>query len=114
MSQVHHIDPNGQDAGVVYSEMQGRENTSSDLMNIRFAAIPPCLLISDLLLELSISLQRLLEPPGSAYRSETGGLMTALRVLTPEQSDDCPQTALASLIFFQFANTIRTTTSLII
>lgn len=31
-------------------------------------------------------LQRLLDPPGSAYRSETGGLMEALRVLTPEQS----------------------------
>lgn len=31
-------------------------------------------------------LQRLLDPPGSGYRSETGGLMHALRVLTPEQS----------------------------
>jgi hypothetical protein len=64
--------------------------------------------------ELSIRLQRLLDPPGSGYRSETGGLMDALRVLTPEKSDDCTQTALASLIFFQFANTIRTTTSLTI
>lgn len=27
-----------------------------------------------------------MNPPGSAYRSETGGLMEALRVLTPEQS----------------------------
>ena len=53
----------------------------------------------DLLLELSIRLQRLLEPPGSGYRSETGGLMDALRVLTPEQSDDRFQIALASLIF---------------
>jgi Zn-dependent M16 (insulinase) family peptidase len=34
--QVHHIDPNGQDSGVVYSEMQGRENTSGDLMALRF------------------------------------------------------------------------------
>ncbi|KAJ6519911.1 Metalloenzyme, LuxS/M16 peptidase-like protein [Mycena sanguinolenta] len=62
---VHHIDPKGQDSGVVYSEMQGRENTSGDLMALR--------------------LQRLLDPPGSAYRSETGGLMEALRVLTVEQ-----------------------------
>ena len=54
---------------------------------------------SDLLSELSTRLQRLLEPPGSGYRSETGGLMEALRVLTPEQSDDCFQTALPSLIF---------------
>ncbi|KAF9460806.1 Metalloenzyme, LuxS/M16 peptidase-like protein [Collybia nuda] len=62
---VHHIDAKGQDSGVVYSEMQGRENTSGDLMALR------C--------------QRLVNPPGSAYRSETGGLMEALRVLTPEQ-----------------------------
>jgi len=34
--QVHHIDPKGQDSGVVYSEMQGRENTSGDLMALRF------------------------------------------------------------------------------
>ena len=36
--QVHHIDPEGQDAGVVYSEMQGRENTPDDLMSHRSAA----------------------------------------------------------------------------
>jgi len=34
--QVHHIDPKGQDSGVVYSEMQGRENSSGDLMALRF------------------------------------------------------------------------------
>ena len=33
------------------------------------------------------SMQRLMNPPGSAYRSETGGLMEALRVLTVEQSE---------------------------
>lgn len=35
-SQVHHIDPKGEDSGVVYSEMQGRENTSMDLMSLRW------------------------------------------------------------------------------
>ncbi|KAF9015263.1 Metalloenzyme, LuxS/M16 peptidase-like protein [Cyathus striatus] len=65
ITEVHHIDSKGHDSGVVYSEMQGRENTSGDLMALR--------------------LQRLLDPPGSGYRSETGGLMEALRVLTPEQ-----------------------------
>ena len=54
---------------------------------------------SDLLSKLFIRLRRILEPPGSGYRSETAGLMDALRVLTPEQSDDRFQTALASLIF---------------
>ncbi|KAK7463673.1 hypothetical protein VKT23_005614 [Stygiomarasmius scandens] len=65
ITEVHHIDGKGHDSGVVYSEMQGRENTSGDLMALRQ--------------------QRLLDPPGSAYRSETGGLMEALRVLTVDQ-----------------------------
>ncbi|KAG6829386.1 hypothetical protein H0H92_004654 [Tricholoma furcatifolium] len=66
VTEVHHIDAKGQDSGVVYSEMQGRENTSADLM--------------------ALHSQRLVNSPESAYRSETGGLMEALRVLTPEQS----------------------------
>lgn len=52
---------------MVYSEMQGRENTSMDLMSLR--------------------MQRLINPVGSAYRSETGGLMEALRVLNVQQSE---------------------------
>lgn len=43
--------------------------------------IPPIIFVS-----FCSSLQRLLDPPGSAYRSETGGLMGAIRVLTVEQS----------------------------
>ncbi|KAF9822062.1 hypothetical protein IEO21_00056 [Rhodonia placenta] len=68
ITEVHHIDGKGQDSGVVYSEMQGRENTSGDLM--------------------ALQMQRLLNPPGSAYRSETGGLMEALRKLKVEQIRD--------------------------
>ncbi|KAI0271378.1 Metalloenzyme, LuxS/M16 peptidase-like protein [Gloeopeniophorella convolvens] len=68
VTEVHHIDPQGEDSGVVYSEMQGRENSSGDLM--------------------SLQAQRLINPPGSAYRSETGGLMEALRKLTVEQIRD--------------------------
>lgn len=55
----------GEDAGVVYSEMQGRENLPFSVMGLRQ--------------------QRALYPEGSGYRSETGGLMDALRVLTVEQ-----------------------------
>ncbi|OJA10818.1 hypothetical protein AZE42_00264 [Rhizopogon vesiculosus] len=65
LTEVHHMNAKGENSGVVYSEMQGRENTSGDLMGLRS--------------------QRLLYPPGSAYRSETGGLMSALRVLSVEQ-----------------------------
>jgi Zn-dependent M16 (insulinase) family peptidase len=35
MVQVHHIDGKGQDSGVVYSEMQGRQNTAADLLTLR-------------------------------------------------------------------------------
>ncbi|CAK3841356.1 related to metalloprotease 1 [Lecanosticta acicola] len=64
-TEVHHIDGTGHDAGVVYSEMQGRENTPGDL----------------------IELQRrvLMYPEGNGFRSETGGMTKELRVLTPDR-----------------------------
>jgi Zn-dependent M16 (insulinase) family peptidase len=33
---VHNVNGKGEDAGVVYSEMQGRENGADDLMQLRF------------------------------------------------------------------------------
>ncbi|WFD27197.1 hypothetical protein MNAN1_002193 [Malassezia nana] len=64
-TEVYHVNGLGEDAGVVYSEMQGRENSSADLMELKT--------------------QRMLYPRTSAYRSETGGLMAALRVLTIDE-----------------------------
>lgn len=60
-TEVYHVNGKGEDAGVVYSEMQGVENESYQRM--------------------ALKMQRSLYPEGSAYRSETGGLMGALRVL---------------------------------
>lgn len=37
VTEVHHVDGKGEDSGVVYSEMQGRENQSGDLMALRYA-----------------------------------------------------------------------------
>ncbi|KAG8786710.1 hypothetical protein FRC15_010850 [Serendipita sp. 397] len=68
VTEVHHIDGKGEDSGVVYSEMQGRQNTSGDLMALRA--------------------QRTAYPKSSAYRSETGGLMEALRVLDVDSIRD--------------------------
>ncbi|PVF99908.1 hypothetical protein CPB86DRAFT_846178 [Serendipita vermifera] len=68
ITEVHHINGKGEDSGVVYSEMQGRENTSGDLMALRT--------------------QRAVYPPESAYRSETGGLMERLRVLNVDTIRD--------------------------
>ncbi|KAF2876110.1 zinc metalloprotease-like protein [Massariosphaeria phaeospora] len=64
-TEVHHIDGKGEDAGVVYSEMQGRQNLQGDLMDLQ--------------------MRRRLYPEGDGFRYETGGLMEALRVLTPER-----------------------------
>ncbi|MBW0482004.1 hypothetical protein O181_021719 [Austropuccinia psidii MF-1] len=61
-TEIHHINGRGESAGVLYCEMQSRENSSDDL--------------------LFLSKQRALYPPTSAYRSETGGLMKELRDLT--------------------------------
>lgn len=33
---MHHINGKGENSGVVYSEMQGRENTSGDLLALRY------------------------------------------------------------------------------
>jgi hypothetical protein len=34
------MNPQGEDSGVVYSEMQGRENTSGDLMALEYVTDP--------------------------------------------------------------------------
>jgi Zn-dependent M16 (insulinase) family peptidase len=64
-TEVHHVDGNGNDAGVVYSEMQARENTSGDLMELHR--------------------RRMLYPPGNGFRSETGGTTPELRRLTADR-----------------------------
>ncbi|EDO00209.1 hypothetical protein SS1G_03069 [Sclerotinia sclerotiorum 1980 UF-70] len=64
-TEVHHIDGEGNDAGVVYSEMQGVQNTGSDIMDLRA--------------------RQLLYPENIGFRYETGGLMENLRILTPER-----------------------------
>ncbi|GAC99682.1 hypothetical protein PHSY_007285 [Pseudozyma hubeiensis SY62] len=68
VTEVYHVNGKGQDAGVVFSEMQGRENSPADLMELKS--------------------QRMLYPTSSAYRSETGGLMSALRVLNIDKIRD--------------------------
>lgn len=64
-TEVHHIDGSGHDAGVVYSEMQGRQNLQDDLMELQ--------------------MRRLIYPEGYGFRYETGGRVEALRVLTAER-----------------------------
>ncbi|KIW71936.1 hypothetical protein PV04_00162 [Phialophora macrospora] len=64
-TEVHHIDGTGHDAGVVYSEMQGVQNTASELIELQS--------------------KRVLYPDGVGYRYETGGMMEQLRVLTADR-----------------------------
>ncbi|CZR67502.1 related to metalloprotease 1 [Phialocephala subalpina] len=64
-TEVHHIDGEGNDAGVVYSEMQGVQNSGGEIMDI--------------------TARRLLYPKDVGFRYETGGLMENLRVLTAER-----------------------------
>ncbi|KAF2804284.1 putative zinc metalloprotease [Mytilinidion resinicola] len=67
-TEVHHIDGEGQDAGVVYSEMQGVQNNQGELMDLQA--------------------RRLLYPEGVGFRYETGGMMEQLRVLTAQRIRD--------------------------
>ena len=64
-TEVHHIDGEGNDAGVVYSEMQGVQNDQGELMDLKS--------------------KRLLYPEGVGFRYETGGMMEQLRVLTADR-----------------------------
>ena len=65
MTEVHHVDGRGHDVGVVYSEMQGVQNTQESLMNEKAV--------------------KMLYPDGIGFRYETGGKMDALRVLTADR-----------------------------
>ena len=64
-TEVFHIDGSGHDAGVVYSEMQGVQNSQGELMELRG--------------------KRLMYPPDNGFRYETGGMMEHLRVLTADR-----------------------------
>ncbi|KAI9714357.1 MAG: hypothetical protein M1820_000318 [Bogoriella megaspora] len=65
LTEVYHVDGSGNDAGVVYSEMQGVQNTASELMDVEA--------------------RRVLYPEGIGFRYETGGMMHALRKLTADR-----------------------------
>ncbi|MCJ1477917.1 hypothetical protein MMC13_006591 [Lambiella insularis] len=64
-TEVYHVDGTGHDAGVVYSEMQGVQNTQEELMGLRA--------------------KRRMYPEGVGFRYETGGMMEQLRVLTADR-----------------------------
>ena len=59
MTEVHHVNGEGEDAGVVYCEMQARENTGESLTHL--------------------AMLRAMYPGQCGYRSETGGIMANLR-----------------------------------
>ncbi|KAF3771027.1 hypothetical protein M406DRAFT_235927, partial [Cryphonectria parasitica EP155] len=64
-TEVHHIDGEGNDAGVVYSEMQALRFNMAELMDLRA--------------------RRILYPENVGFRYETGGMPEQLRDLTPQR-----------------------------
>ena len=64
LTEVHHVTPAGEDKGVVYCEMQGRENKDGSLVDRAVLS--------------------LLYPSGG-YSAETGGMLANLRTLTNAQ-----------------------------
>ena len=65
VTEVHHINGEGEDAGVVYCEMQGCENTGEEIVKR--------------------TMLRLMYPDGCGYRYETGGIMDNLRNSTSHE-----------------------------
>lgn len=64
-TDVWHIDGSGNDAGVVYSEMQADQTDPSEIM--------------------TLEANRLLYPKDVGFRYQTGGMLDALRVLEPQK-----------------------------
>lgn len=64
-TEVHHIDGEGNDAGVVYSEMQALQNTAQELIDLRT--------------------KRIIYPEGVGFRYETGGMLERLRELSADR-----------------------------
>ena len=62
MTEVHHINEDGEDAGVVYCEMQARENTGESRTHL--------------------AMLRAMYPGHCGYKSETGGMLEELRTST--------------------------------
>lgn len=62
MTEVHHVTGEGEDAGVVYCEMQGRENSGESLVFLEMI--------------------RAAYPGRCGYKSETGGLLKNLQEST--------------------------------
>lgn len=67
-TEIHHVDGNGNDAGVVYSEMQADENSKEMLMWQKS--------------------KRMLYPEGVGFRYETFGMMNSLRALSADRIRD--------------------------
>jgi len=67
-TEVHHINGTGEDAGVVYSEMQATQNSGPELMDL--------------------AMRRAIYPEGNGFRYETGGMMEQLRSLTADRIRD--------------------------
>jgi Zn-dependent M16 (insulinase) family peptidase len=81
--QVHHINGKGEDSGVVYSEMQARENTQQDIMALRYGTRSALRFMPN---PHKTRAQRLLYHAESGYHSDTGGLLESIRTLSVEQS----------------------------
>ena len=64
-TEVHHISGEGEDAGVVYCEMQGRENSGES--------------------RCYLAMLRTMYPGICGYKSETGGMLQNLRESTSHQ-----------------------------
>ncbi|XP_038073979.1 uncharacterized protein C05D11.1-like isoform X2 [Patiria miniata] len=62
VTEVHHVNGEGENAGVVYCEMQGRENSGESLSHL--------------------AMLRAMYPGRCGYKSETGGIMSNLRTST--------------------------------
>lgn len=81
VTEVHHVKGDGEDGGVVYNELQGRESAAEELSGLAIA--------------------RALFPEGCGYRYESGGTKEAVRSFcSPDRVREYHQARLSSSFTF--------------
>jgi len=77
ITEVHHVDGDGEDAGVVYCEMQSHENSGESRTHL--------------------AMLRAMYPGSCGYKCETGGIMHNLRTSTSHDKVSTPHTKVQPL-----------------
>ena len=88
ITEVHHVDGDGEDAGVVYCEMQSHENSGESRTHL--------------------AMLRAMYPGSCGYKCETGGIMHNLRTSTSHDKVSTSSAFIVSTLEMQWRHYVVT------